>query len=66
MKNKIYNEDCFATMAKMEENSVDIVLTSPPYNGVHNKNMYIVVCEEHGNPDKPYKRYDEYLDSKSI
>lgn len=29
-KNKIYNEDCVAVMQKMEEGSVDIVLTSPP------------------------------------
>lgn len=30
--NTIYNEDCFDTMRKLDENSVDIVLTSPPYN----------------------------------
>ena len=28
--NKIYNEDCFETMKKI--NYVDIILTSPPYN----------------------------------
>ena len=30
--NKIYNEDCLETMSKMDDNSVDIVVTSPPYN----------------------------------
>lgn len=30
--NKIYNEDCFDTMSKMTDGSVDVVLTSPPYN----------------------------------
>ena len=30
--NKIYNEDCLQTMSKIEENSIDLVLTSPPYN----------------------------------
>ena len=30
--NKIYNEDCLETMKRMESNSVDYCLTSPPYN----------------------------------
>lgn len=30
--NKIYNESCLETMAKMPSNSVDLVITSPPYN----------------------------------
>lgn len=30
--NKIYNEDCLVTMSKMEDNSIDLVITSPPYN----------------------------------
>lgn len=27
----IYNEDCFDTMKKMEDNSVDAIITDPPY-----------------------------------
>lgn len=30
--NKIYNEDCFITMNKIEDNSIDLIITSPPYN----------------------------------
>ena len=30
--NKIYNEDCLKTLGKMENDSVDLVITSPPYN----------------------------------
>jgi len=30
--NKIYNESCLDTMAKMPDNFVDLVVTSPPYN----------------------------------
>lgn len=30
--NKIYNEDCLETLSRMEDNSVDLVVTSPPYN----------------------------------
>ena len=29
---KIYNEDCLETLAKMEDNSIDLIVTSPPYN----------------------------------
>ena len=34
--NIIYNEDCLETLAKMEDNSIDLIITSPPYN----KNFY--------------------------
>ena len=30
--NTVYNEDCLATMARMPDNFVDLVFTSPPYN----------------------------------
>lgn len=31
---KVYNEDCLATLARMDDNSVDCVVTSPPYFGL--------------------------------
>ncbi len=30
--NKLYNEPCLETLSKMKDNSVDLVVTSPPYN----------------------------------
>ena len=30
--NKIYNEDCLEGMKKIDDNSIDISITSPPYN----------------------------------
>lgn len=30
--NKTYNEDCMTTMAKMPDDFIDVVVTSPPYN----------------------------------
>ena len=33
---KIYKEDCLETLARMEDNTIDLVVTSPPYN----KNFY--------------------------
>lgn len=32
MINKIFNESCLNTLARMSDNSVDLVITSPPYN----------------------------------
>ena len=29
---KIYNEDCLKTLGKLPDDSIDIVITSPPYN----------------------------------
>ena len=44
---KIFNEDCFKTMARMPNNIFDIVFTSPPYNRKRN--------------DK-YSYYDDHID----
>lgn len=56
MKYKIFNENCFETMKRMEENNikVDLVLTSPPYNMTKRKG---------GLSDTG--RYDVYEDWKS-
>ncbi len=32
MINKIYNENCLDTMARMKDNFIDLTVTSPPYN----------------------------------
>ena len=32
--NKIYNEDCLQTMARMDDGSIDCCITSPPYWGL--------------------------------
>lgn len=47
----IYNEDCFDTMSRMGDGTIDIVLTSPPYNMTPRKG---------GTSDKG--RYDVYRD----
>jgi site-specific DNA-methyltransferase (adenine-specific) len=41
---RIYNEDCLETMKRMEDKSVDLIVTDPPYNvgkdyGVHCDSM---------------------------
>jgi len=50
--NKIYNENCLDTMAKMPDEFVDLTVTSPPYNlGV-----------KHHTGNNIFKAYDEYID----
>ena len=34
MINQIYNENCLDTMSRMENDSIDLVLTSPPYDAM--------------------------------
>jgi len=38
--NKIYNENCLDTMAKMPDNFIDLTVTSPPYDGLRTYNGY--------------------------
>ena len=55
VRNKIYNEDCFETIKnRLNKKSIDIVLTSPPYNMTKRKG---------GVSDSG--RYDVYNDWKS-
>jgi len=58
--NKIYNEDCFETMRKMDmENiKVDLVLTSPPYNTGR-------LTQTQKSIDNHENRYDIHLDNKT-
>lgn len=38
--NKIYNENCLDTMARMPDGYVDLTVTSPPYDGLRKYNGY--------------------------
>ena len=38
--NKIYNENCLDTMARMEDNFIDFTVTSPPYDNLRKYNGY--------------------------
>jgi len=39
--NKIYNEDCLLTMARMADKSVDLIVTSPPYDNLRTYGGYV-------------------------
>ena len=38
--NEMYNENCLDTMARMEDNFIDLTVTSPPYDGLRTYNGY--------------------------
>ena len=39
--NTIYNEDCLDTMARMSDNYIDLVVTSPPYDDLRTYNNFV-------------------------
>lgn len=53
--NIIYNEDCIETMKKISEKSIDLVITSPPYN----------TCVKRRGGPSDIGKYDIYNDNKS-
>lgn len=62
--NKIYNEDCFHTMEKLNM-KVNTILTSPPYN-TGSRIEYWSNKKINGiRVYKQEKRYDKYLDKKT-
>jgi len=44
--NKIYNENCLETMAKMPDNFIDLTVTSPPYDNLREYRGYSFAFEE--------------------
>lgn len=57
--NKIYSEDCLETMQRMNDNFVDVTVTSPPYNaGASRRNR-----KTRGYTD--IIKYDNYTDKIS-
>lgn len=59
--NKIYCEDCLETLSRIQDNSIDLIITSPPYN----KNAY--ATDKGGNSWSALRGkqipYDKYKDS---
>jgi len=53
--NKIFNEDCILTMKNLPEKSVDLIITSPPYN----------TCVKRKGGPTDIGKYDIYKDNKT-
>ena len=39
--NKIYNEDCLVTLSNIDDNTIDLTVTSPPYDDLRTYNNHI-------------------------
>jgi len=44
--NTVYNENCLDTMSRMEDNFIDLTVTSPPYDGLRTYNGYSFPFED--------------------
>ena len=55
--NKIYNENNKITLDKMENNFIDLTVTSPPYNVSLGKNKYNTNPYDVYNDNKEFKDY---------
>ena len=44
--NKVYNENCLDTMGEMSDSCIDLVVTSPPYDGLREYNGYSFPFED--------------------
>ena len=63
--NKIFNEDCFETMAKIDNKTVDTILTSPPYNTGGRVEYWSNKIIDGKRVYSRDKRYDEFLDTQT-
>lgn len=62
MVNKIYNENCLETMARMPDKFVDLVVTSPPYNmRTRIRNGQYTTREKSEHFSKKYQHFDDAL-----
>ena len=60
--NKVYNENCLDTMAKMPDKFVDLVVTSPPYNmRTRIRNGQYTTREKSEHFSKKYKHFDDAM-----
>ena len=60
--NIIYNEDCLETLSRMEDNSIDLVVTSPPYNKGWYANKHAKQSDVWGGLNGRKIAYDVYED----
>lgn len=62
MINTIFNESCLETMARMPDNYVDLVVTSPPYNmRTRVRNGKYTTHEKSEQFSKKYEHFDDAL-----
>jgi site-specific DNA-methyltransferase (adenine-specific) len=63
--NKIFNEDCFKTIERIQSKTVDTILTSPPYNTGGRVEYWSNKIIEGKRVYSIDKRYDKFLDTQT-
>ena len=63
--NRIYNENCLETMARMEDNFIDLTVTSPPYN-INLRIRGNDYCRRSKNESGPCNKYQGFSDDLPI
>ena len=63
--NKIYNENCIETMARMPDNFIDLTVTSPPYN-INLRIRGNEYCKRSKNESGPCNKYENFTDDLDI
>jgi len=63
--NKIYNENCLDTMARMPDNFIDLIVTSPPYN-INLRIRGNKYCKRSKNEIGPCNKYENFTDDLDI
>ena len=58
--NVIYNEDCLEGMEKLPDNSVDLVITSPPYNLGNDFHSNSIRYKSYEGDDMKEKQYQDW------
>ena len=61
--NKIYNGDCGELVSKLDDNSIDLTITSPPYNINLGKNKYNKNSYDKYEDNKEHTTYLVWLES---
>jgi len=63
--NKIYNENCLETMARMPDSFIDLTVTSPPYN-INLRIRGNEYCRRSKNERGPCNKYENFTDDLDI
>lgn len=57
--NKIYNEDCLEGMKRIEDKSIDLIITSPPYNigNMHSNRSQVGTYQNNNMNEMQYQKW---------
>ena len=63
--NKIHNENCLKTLARIPDGFIDLIVTSPPYN-INLRIRGDKYCRRSKNEKGPCNKYEDFTDDMDI